>query len=88
MRYELNHSRKHNCLEVSEGRHSVGSSIYPCQTRYGVDTGLRTRSRGYKHTNNVCSKQGEHLLRWPAKSLNLNPIGHLLDLLKRKVRAQ
>jgi len=26
--------------------------------------------------------------RWPAKSLNLNPIDHLLDLLKRKVRAQ
>ena len=27
-------------------------------------------------------------LRWPAKSLDLNPIDHLLDLLKRKVRAQ
>ena len=27
-------------------------------------------------------------LRWPAKSLNLNPIDHLLDLLQRKVRAQ
>ena len=27
-------------------------------------------------------------LRWPAKSLNLNPIDHLLDLLKHKVRAQ
>ena len=29
-----------------------------------------------------------HTLRWPAKSLDLNPIDHLLDLLKRKVRAQ
>ena len=27
-------------------------------------------------------------LRWLAKSLDLNPIDHLLDLLKRKVRAQ
>ena len=27
-------------------------------------------------------------LRWPAKSLDLNPFDHLLDLLKRKVRAQ
>ena len=27
-------------------------------------------------------------LRWPAKGLDLNPIDHLLDLLKRKVRAQ
>ena len=27
-------------------------------------------------------------LRWPAKSLDLNPIDHLLDLLKRKVRSQ
>ena len=26
--------------------------------------------------------------RWPAKSLDLNPIDHLLDLLKRKVCAQ
>ena len=26
--------------------------------------------------------------RWPAKGLNLNPTDHLLDLLKRKVRAQ
>ena len=26
-------------------------------------------------------------LRWPAKSLDLNHIDHLLDLLKRKVRA-
>ena len=33
-------------------------------------------------TNNV------HKLRWPAKSLDLNPIDHLLDLLKGKVRAQ
>ena len=29
-----------------------------------------------------------HNLRWPAKSLYLNPIDHLLDLLQRKVRAQ
>ena len=28
-----------------------------------------------------------HKLRWPAKSLDLNHIDHLLDLLKRKVRA-
>ena len=27
-------------------------------------------------------------LRWPAKSLDLNPTHHLLDLLKRKVRVQ
>ena len=27
-------------------------------------------------------------LRWPAKSLDLNPIDHLLDLLKRMVYAQ
>ena len=27
-------------------------------------------------------------LRWPAKNLYLNPIDRLLDLLKRKVRAQ
>ena len=27
-------------------------------------------------------------LRWPAKSLDLNPINHMLDLLKHKVRAQ
>ena len=27
-------------------------------------------------------------LRWPAKSLDLNPIGHLLDQLQRKVRAK
>ena len=26
--------------------------------------------------------------RWPAKSLDINPIDHLLDLLKHKVRAQ
>ena len=26
--------------------------------------------------------------RWPAKGLDLNPTDHLLDLLKRKVRAQ
>ena len=43
----LNHSRKHNCVEVSKLRHSVGSSsTYPCQTRYGVGTGLRIMSRG------------------------------------------
>ena len=29
-----------------------------------------------------------HNLRWPVKNLSLNPIDHLLDLLKRKVRAQ
>ena len=29
-----------------------------------------------------------HKFRWPAKSLNLNPTDHVLDLLKRKVRAQ
>ena len=29
-----------------------------------------------------------HKLRWPANSLDLNPIDHLLDLLKGKVRAQ
>ena len=27
-------------------------------------------------------------LRWSVKSLDLNPIDHLLDLLHRKVRAQ
>jgi len=27
-------------------------------------------------------------IRWPANSLNLNHIDHLLDLLKRKLRAQ
>ena len=27
-------------------------------------------------------------LRWPAKSLDLNPINHMLDLLKHKVRTQ
>ena len=27
-------------------------------------------------------------LRWPANSLDLNPIDHLLEILKRKVRAQ
>ena len=27
-----------------------------------------------------------HTLRWPENSLNLNPIDHLLDLLKRRVR--
>mgnify|MGYP007133255154 CR=1 FL=1 len=27
-------------------------------------------------------------LRWPAKCLDLNPIDHVLDLLKRKVRVQ
>jgi len=27
-------------------------------------------------------------LRWPAKVLNFNPINHMLDLLKCKVRAQ
>jgi len=29
-----------------------------------------------------------HKFRWPAKSLDLNPIDHLLDLLKHKLRAQ
>jgi len=29
-----------------------------------------------------------HNLRWPAKRLEFNPINHLLDLLKRKGRAQ
>ena len=29
-----------------------------------------------------------HKLRWPANSLDLNPIADVLDLLKRKVRAQ
>ena len=29
-----------------------------------------------------------HKLRWPAQSLDLNPIDHVLDLLKRMVRAQ
>ena len=29
-----------------------------------------------------------HRFRWPAKSLDLNPIDHLVDLLKRKARAQ
>mgnify|MGYP000214017443 CR=1 FL=1 len=29
-----------------------------------------------------------HTLRWPAKSLDINLIDHVLDLLKRKVRAQ
>jgi len=33
-------------------------------------------------TNNVPK------LRWPAKSLDINPIDHLMDLLKGKVRAQ
>ena len=27
-------------------------------------------------------------LRWPAKSLDLNPTDHFLDLLKHKIRAQ
>ena len=35
-----NHSRKHNCDEVSKWLHSVGSSSYPCQSRYDVGTGL------------------------------------------------
>ena len=30
----------------------------------------------------------EQNLRWPAQSMDLNPIDHLLDLLKRKGRAQ
>ena len=38
-------------------------------------------THGWEYTSNACSKQ-------PAKSLNFNPIDHLLDLLKRKVRAQ
>jgi len=37
-----NHSRKHNCDEVSKWPHSAGSfSSYPCQSRYDVGgTGL------------------------------------------------
>ena len=38
-------------------------------------------SRGYKHNSNGFSKQR-------AKSLDLNPIDHMLDLMKHKVRAQ
>ena len=36
----------------------------------------------------MCVANTVQKLRWPAKSLNLNPINRLLDLLNRKVRAQ
>ena len=38
-------------------------------------------SRGYKHNSNGFSKQR-------AKSLDLNHIDHMLDLMKHKVRTQ
>ena len=44
-------------------------------------------SRGWKHTSNACSKQRAKS-QMASKSLDLNPIDHLLDLLKRKVRTQ
>jgi len=44
---KCNHSRKHNCNEVSKWRHLVDSfSSYLCQSRYYVGTGLRNMSRG------------------------------------------
>ena len=45
--FSCNHSRKHNCDEISKWRHSVGSSTTcPCQSRYDFDTGLRIMARG------------------------------------------
>ena len=37
---QCNHSRIPNCDEVSKWRHSVGSSSYPCQSRYDVGMGF------------------------------------------------
>jgi len=39
MHISVTYLRKHNCNEVSNWRHSVGSSSYLCQSRYGVGTG-------------------------------------------------
>ena len=61
---------------------AVGSSSsYPCQSRYDVCMGLCIMSCCQKHSSNARSKQH-------AKSLDLNPIDHLLDLLKCKACAQ
>ena len=46
-------------------------------------------SHDLKQTRYACSKQRNvQTLRWPAKSLDLNPVDKLLDQLKRKVRTQ
>jgi len=52
---------------------------------YDVCTRLRIMSRGYKYTSNVYCKRRAQTR---AKSLDLNYIDHLWDLLKRRVRAQ
>ena len=48
---------------------------------------LRIMSRDQKHTSNACSKQHTKTLM-ACKSLDLNSIDHLVDLLKCKVLAQ
>ena len=76
---KCNHSRKHNCNEVSKWRHSIGSSSsYPCQSRYDVGTGLLIMSSGKKHNSNACSKQ----LAKSQMACKKSGFDCLLDLLK------
>ena len=56
---QCNHSRIPNCDEVSKWRHSVGSSSYPCQSRYDIDIACHaacTKQRA--KTQMACKKSG------------------------------
>ena len=61
------------------------------QYLYDVGRGLYASCHAARNTLlvtcNKCSKQHANKRRKSAKSLDLNPIDHLLDLLERKVRA-
>ena len=80
------HSRKHEGDEVPKLCHSAGTATsHLFQPRYDVCTGQHTMSR---NTQAMYVANNVRTLQWPAKSLYLNPIEHVLDLLKRNVRAQ
>ena len=83
-----NHSRKHNCDEVSSDvirwvlLLHIGANPRIMLARNFASCHVARNTLVMLEANNVPN------LRWPAISLDLNPIDHLLDLLKRKVRAQ
>ena len=63
---------------------SLGRS-YPCQSRCDVGTDYAS-CHATRSILVMLVAKNVHTLRWPENSLNLNPIDHLLDLLKRRVR--
>ena len=85
---KCNHSRKHNCDELSN---DVIRSVLLLHIAANLGMMLaRDYSSCHATRNTLVMLVANNMqkLRWPAKTLTLNPLDHLLDQLKRKVRAQ